>query len=414
MDREKINQITGIRESWQLTGRLMEILENEGLRNDVFQEFLSIEPNLQYDWFTDYFQVEQGDRNALKQDFTPDCVCQLVSGVTDNFQSIADICAGTGGLTINAWNKNPDAYFHCEELSERAVAVLLFNMAIRGMRGEVIHGDVLSGERNVIYRLEQIGKFSSIRKVERTEQRTYDVCIMNPPYSLKNAKVKRDGRFDGFEMPPKQFADYGFVLHGLNLLGEAGQLIAVLPHGVLFRGGSEAKIRQELIQRNLIDSVIGLPERLFLNTGIPVFLMLLRKHRQGTGILFVDASKRFKKNKAQNLMEPEHIHEVVSVCKNRENIDRFAYIAGQERLQENQYNLNISHYVDTFEPEPVPDILETLNELCVIDKEIHNTEMELLSMMGQLAGTNLEKDLKVKKAHQAYLKLLKEKYREES
>lgn len=137
-----------INESFEMPQKLMMILADKKSREELFDKFLEKKKDLSYDWFTDYYQEEQGDRNALKQDFTPDCICEIVNKVNEKADKIADICSGTGGLTIKLWNENRDAFFHCEEVAARAVPVLLFNLAIRNIRGEVIHGDVLTRNDN--------------------------------------------------------------------------------------------------------------------------------------------------------------------------------------------------------------------------------------------------------------------------
>lgn len=231
---------------------------------------------------------------------------------------------------------------------------------------------------------------------------------MNPPYSLKNANIQR--HFDGFETPPKQYADYGFVLYGLSLLRSGGQLIAILPHGVLFRGNAERQIRKQLIEKNLIDCIIGLPNNLFLNTGIPVFLLIIKRDRETKEIYFVDASKHFTKGKPQNVMMAQDIKKVIDAVKGRECIAMFASPVSSSAVKDNDYNLNIPRYVDTFEQEPVPDLLETLQEMFIIDRQIADTEIKLFEMMNKLVGTNEKADRTLKEANKMYLNQLKRKY----
>lgn len=136
--RALVNELLGISESYEMPVRLMEILQNKIHREELFEKFLEIKQDLSYDWFTDYYQQEQGDREALKQDFTPDCIGEIISRINGSAGSIADICAGTGGLTIKLWQSNRNSFFHCEELSSRAIPVLLFNLAIRGITNSSI------------------------------------------------------------------------------------------------------------------------------------------------------------------------------------------------------------------------------------------------------------------------------------
>lgn len=191
---------------------------------------------------------------------------------------------------------------------------------------------------------------------QEQEEEKFDYIIMNPPYSLnwQNKEFAEDKRFQEYGLPPTSKADFGFILHALHMLQEQGTLAAILPHGILFRGQQEGKIRQKLIENNLIDAIIGLPDKLFLNTGIPVCIIVLKKNKESKDILFIDASKEYKKGSKQNTMEQEHIAKILSAYHDRKDIDKFAHVARMQELEENEYNLNIPRYVDTFEPEEVP------------------------------------------------------------
>ena len=153
-----------------MPNKLMEILENKSDREELFENFLKHESDLSFDWFTDYFQNEQGDREALKQDFTPNCICEIISKLEEPTETVTDICSGTGGLFIKHWATNKNAYFHCEEISSRTIPILLFNMAIRGVNGELIHGDSLEQTIECVYVLKNNGEFSDITKTEHPQQ----------------------------------------------------------------------------------------------------------------------------------------------------------------------------------------------------------------------------------------------------
>lgn len=393
MTNELINSVMGIKEAYQMPQELMRILSDEERRENVFEKFLCEEPDLSYDWFTDYYQSEHGDREKLKQDFTPDCICRLINGISGESDTVADICAGTGGLTIKAWTTNPGGYFRCEEIAGRAIPVLLFNMAIRGMTGEVINGDVLTGEAYAVYSLKRKGKYSSIEKVDAPARMKYDRVIMNPPYSLKWSGLC-DRRFIRYGVPPKSKADYAFVLHGLELMKDTGKLLAVLPHGVLFRGQGEKNIREKLCEAGWMRTVIGLPDKLFLNTGIPVCIMELE--RTGDGTYFIDAAKEFKKCGARNDMEDSHIEKVLTAYRMRRDMDGFAHLADIRELAANEYNMNIPRYVDTYEPEELPDVSEIFRELQQIQKETEAAEREFLEMMKQLTGRDAEAERQIR------------------
>ena len=405
--RKLINDLLGISESYEMPTKLMTILADKKNREELFNKFLEEKKDLSYDWFTDYYQEEQGDRNALKQDFTPDCICEIVNKVNEKADKIADICSGTGGLTIKLWNENRDAFFHCEEVAARAVPVLLFNLAIRNIRGEVIHGDVLTRKIEKVYRLTPSVQYSDIEVTNVPTEQKYESVVMNPPYSLKWSG-ETDERFEEFGVPPKSKADYCFILHGLNMLEDNGRLLAILPHGVLFRGSGEGKIREKLIEKNMIRSVIGLPDNLFLNTGIPVLLLELRRH--SGDLLVIDGSKEFKKDKPNNKMTDENINTIVTAYKMRRKIDKLANVVDKKEIAENGYNLNIPRYVDTFEPEEVPDLVECLKELKEINRDIEKSEKELLKMLEQLTGTTPKEMKEQEEINKIYENYIESKY----
>lgn len=297
LNAEIINSILEISESYELPQKLMNILLDEERRCLVFEQFLNLNNDLSYDWFTNYFQEGVSNRKKFMQDFTPKSLTKLIPELLPKYESCLDVCAGTGGLTIGVWSKNSNAYFCCEELSGQAFPLLLFNMAIRNMEGQAVNKNVLTGEIIAVYKLFPGKHFSNIIKVDEPEIRQYDICITNPPYSLKWASDESiyDERFKDYIYPPKSKADYAFVLHGLYYLKDGGVMCAILPFGVLFRGAKEGTIRQKLITNGSLKAVIGLPDKLFLNTAIPVCLMFLQKHSRPEPVLIIDASKEFEK-----------------------------------------------------------------------------------------------------------------------
>lgn len=223
---------------------------------------------------------------------------------------------------------------------------------------------------------------------------------------------KNDLRFKDYGLPPKTKADYGFVIHALSIVKPGGTVIEILPHGVLFRGQREEQIRKSLIERKHIETVIGLPNKLFLNTGIPVLIMVLRKNRQNSDILFVDSSKEFIGGGKQNDMSSEHIKRIIDTVKNRQEIEKFSHIATIEEIQKNNYNLNIPRYVDMYEREPIPDLAETIKETHKVDEEIHKLELEIFGMMKEMVGTTLQDEKELKQATSEYYRYIRNKYGE--
>lgn len=388
-----INDLLGVKESYEMPTKLMAALESKKRREELFDKFLENETDLTYDWFTNYFQEEHSDRGKLKQDFTPDEITTIVSEIGGHPDTVTDICTGTGGLTIKEWANNKNAYFHCEEVSSRTVPILLFNLAIRGINGEVVHGDSLEGKVECIYKLTNNGKYSDIEKIEHYESEKAEKIISNPPYSLAwDTKGKEnDIRFKDYELAPKLKADYSFILHGLYQLKDNGTMIYILPHGVLFRGSQEGKIRQKLIENNLIDAVIGLPDKLFLNTSIPTLILVLQKNKQDNNLFFIDASKEFEKEGKLNKLTDENIKKIVETYKERKNVDKYAALVSLEEIKENDYNLNIPRYVDTTEEEPPIDIIKVIQDLTEIDNQINETEKNLLCMLKQLTTAYKQK-----------------------
>lgn len=397
---EKINELIGVNESYQASYSLKDILFDKEKRVQVFREFLKEESDLTFDWFTDYFQEEHSDRKGKKQDFTPDSIVKIASNILGSTNSNADICAGTGGLTIKRYASNPDANFYCEEFSDRAMPFLLLNLMIRNVNATVAHGDSLTREFKHIYKLTKGEEFSDLTEIKDMPSSLNGTVIMNPPYSLgwkPKAEMLEEERFKGYEaLAPKSKADYAFLLTGLSKLEGDGIMTVILPHGVLFRGQAEGKIRKHLIDLNLLDAVIGLPEKTFLNTDIPTVILVLKKNRINRDILFIDASKQFTKGKNHNIIEEQHVETILNTYQNRVDVDKLCHVVQTSELKENEYNLNIPRYVDTFEPEVLPSVEELISDLKKADKESQEIAVELGNTMQQLVGTTPEADREIK------------------
>lgn len=407
MTNEEFNDLVGIKESYEMPDRLMEILTGENVIG-FYEKLLTLDIDISKDVLRDYFQAEHGDRGKLKQDYTPDCVCELVRRLSGDGKDVLDVCAGTGALSIAC---SSGGSHRAEEVSTRALPVLLLNFGIRGYRGEVALRDVLTGENEKVYEMQSCGEFT--RPVLKPEgaPRKWKRIVSNPPYSLKFPDVDKaadDPRFS-YGITPSGFSDYLFIQDAISRLDDDGTLVEILPHGVLFRGKREETIRKKLIDANLIDAVIGLPDNLFLNTGIPVLIMILKKNRDREDVLMVDASREFVKQGKTNIMTAEQVDRVASVVNLRMDVDKLSHVTTLEEIRENGYNLNITRYVDTFEPEPVPDLLETLAELKAINMEIDKTERELIAMAAQLVGTTPEAQEIVDKANIFFKEYLNEK-----
>lgn len=225
--------------------------------------------------------------------------------------------------------------------------------------------------------------------------RMFDAVMANPPYSAHwDSKSREDDlRWREYGVAPKTKADYAFLLHCLYHLEDSGRMAIILPHGVLFRGASEGRIRKALIDRHQIEAVIGFPEKLFLNTPISVCVLILRKNRIESDILFIDASKDFEKLKKQNHLRPEDIDKIVDTVVKRKEIEKYSHIATIDEIKENDYNLNIPRYVDTFEEEEPIDLVALSKEMVILNSDIEKSESDFLSLLDELAVTPDTKEI---------------------
>lgn len=223
------------------------------------------------------------------------------------------------------------------------------------------------------------------------EPRSFDAVVANPPYSAKwsaDESLIKDPRFTDFgKLAPKSKADFAFLLDGLYHLNSQGTMAIVLPHGVLFRGAAEGKIREVLINKNYIDTIIGLPANLFFGTGIPTIILVLKRDKKDKNILFIDASQNFKKAKNKNLLTPENVDQIYQAYLERKDIEKYAHLASLDEIKQNDYNLNIPRYVDTSEEEEEIDLQVVLDRIHKDDEEIHELNIfinEQLRLLGVL------------------------------
>lgn len=217
----------------------------------------------------------------------------------------------------------------------------------------------------------------------------FDVVTANPPFSLDkwghdDAEHDPFGRFRR-GIPPKTKGDYAFISHMIETLKpQTGRMGVVVPHGVLFRASSEGKIRKQLIDENLLDTVIGLPEKLFFGTGIPAAILIFKKQKTDDKVLFIDASREFKSGKNQNQLTSENIQRIVDTYQDRKTVDKYSYLATLEEVQENDYNLNIPRYVDTFEEEEEIDLMVVRSERLALQAELADLEVEMAEYLKEL------------------------------
>lgn len=328
-----------------------------------------------YEYLIANFASDAGKKGG--EFFTPSSVSTLLAKLVGAKEGdrIYDPASGSGSLLIKAAKEvgNNNFALFGQEKNGQTQTLNKMNMFLH----EINEADIRWGDT-----------LRSPLHLEDKHLMKFDVVVANPPYSLD--KWGRDelesdtyNRFD-YGLPPKSKGDYAFVLHMLSSLNANGTMGVVLPHGVLFRGASEGKIRQQILDNNLLDTVIGLPANLFFGTSIPVTILIFKKNRQSTDILFIDASKNFTKNKNQNNLDTTHIDKILTTYKNRKALDKYSHIATLEEIQENDYNLNIPRYVDTFEEEEIVDIPQTKKDIKVIEKELAQVKKQMDSYLKEL------------------------------
>ena len=391
---EFLEKALNINESFEMPYKLLEML-NSSKKEQFFDEYISNFPDLSFDNFVNYFQEENSNRKKLMQDFTPRELTRLVASLSKCDGRCLDMCSGTGAFTIAIWNVNKDIQFVCEELSKRAIPILLFNLAIRNITGIVREKDVLENDVKREWHLKKGTKYSTIQEVQVEPFETFetfDVIVSNPPYSVKwNHDIKNvdDPRFMVFGYPPKQYSDYAFIIDALNRLEENGEMFFILPHGVLFRGNNEANIRKLLVKKNLINTIIGLPDKLFLNTNIPVCIINFKKTKSNS-VLFIDASREYEKSAKLNKLTIDNIYHIKGTYAERKDEKLYSHVASLNEIERNQYNLNIPRYVDTYVPEPLPDINETVIEYITCEKQIRDSRANIVNLLDQLTANDEE------------------------
>ena len=229
---------------------------------------------------------------------------------------------------------------------------------------DIYHGDTL------------LNDWDTLRELNPAKKPQFDAIVANPPFSYRwdpTEAMGDDVRFKNHGLAPKSAADFAFLLHGFHFLKDEGVMAIILPHGVLFRGGAEERIRTKLLKDGHIDTVIGLPANLFYSTGIPVCILVLKKCKQPDDVLFINAAEHFEKGKRQNQLSKEHIAKIIATYQFRKEADRYSKRISMERIADEGYNLNISRYISTAIAEPEIDLAVTHRQLVEIEQEIKSS-----------------------------------------
>ncbi len=344
-------------------------------------------------------QFAAGSGKKAGEFYTPQQISSILSGIVTldgqeptegqrlKLESVLDFACGSGSLLLNVrrqMGKHGIGKIFGQEKNVTTYNLARMNMLLHGVKDsefEIYHGDTLTND------------WDMLRETNPAKMPKFDAVVANPPFSYRwqpSDALAEDVRFKNYGLAPKSAADFAFLLHGFHYLKEDGVMAIILPHGVLFRGGAEARIRTKLLKDGHIDTVIGLPANLFYSTGIPVCILVLKKCKKPDDVLFINATdtEHFEKGKRQNYLTDEHIEKIVDTYQHRKKEDRYSDRVSMEEIEKNDFNLNISRYVSTAVPEPEVILADVHEELVDIEKRIaeaadkHNTFLKELGLDG--------------------------------
>ena len=390
-NKEKLDGVFQVSFNSEVLGKIME--KNKMLRHLV-QDFAKMDLadvnddiiGNSYMYMIERFGADAGKKAG--EFFTVRNVAKLLAELAEPKEGsrICDPCSGSGGLLLLAGEE-------VEKLGSKNYA--LYGQESTGATYQLARMNMfLHGKDSA--RLEWGDTLNNPLLVENGHLMKFDNIVSNPPFSLKKwgAEHAEADKYKRFwrGTPPKDKGDFAFITHMVETLKpKTGRMAVIVPHGVLFRGGAEGKIREQLIKENIIDAVIGLPSGLFQTTGIPVAILIIDRSREKGGvneskkdIFFIEASKEFKANKAQNILTEENIEKIYSTYKNHKDVTKFARKVKIAELEENDFNLNITRYVDTFIEEAPVDIQANLRELEALEPELQKLEKQMVVYLKEL------------------------------
>lgn len=337
-----------------------------------------------YEFLISQFASEAGKKAG--EFYTPREVSDMMARIVTYGQedkklfSVFDPTMGSGSLMLNVrkYLNYPDSVkYHGQEMNTTTYNLAKMNLILHGVEDENMslrNGDTLN------------------KDWPWDEPYLFDSVLMNPPYSAKwsaDDSFLDDSRFNRYgKLAPSSKADFAFLLHGFYHLKDTGTMAIVLPHGVLFRGAAEEAIRKKLLEDGSIYAVIGMPTNLFFGTSIPTTVIVLKKNRMSRDVLFIDANKEFQKEKNQNKLLQEHIERIVQTYKSRETIEKFSHLAQFEEIEENNFNLNIPRYVDSYEEEEQIDMVIVGSEIKKVREDKVIIEKSILEMLSSLSCKN--------------------------
>ncbi len=328
-------------------------------------------------------QFAAGSGKKAGEFYTPQPISSILSAIVtldsqapatgqrSQLGSVLDFACGSGSLLLNVRHRmgaHGIGKIYGQEKNITTYNLARMNMLLHGVKDSefaIFHGDTLLNE------------WDMLRETNPAKMPKFDAVVANPPFSYRwepTEALGADPRFKNYGLAPKSAADFAFLLHGFHFLKDDGVMAIILPHGVLFRGGAEARIRTKLLKDGNIDTVIGLPANLFFSTGIPVCILVLKKCKKSDDVLFINAAEHFEKGKRQNQLLPEHIGKIIDTYQHRKEEQRYSRCVSMAEIEQNDFNLNISRYVSTAEAEPEIDLAVTHAELLVIEEKIAETK----------------------------------------
>ena len=340
-------------------------------------------------------QFAAGSGKKAGEFYTPQPISSILSAIVTldgqepktgqraHLDCLLDFACGSGSLLLNVRHRmGPHGIgkIYGQEKNITTYNLARMNMLLHGVKDSefaIHHGDTLTND------------WDMLREMNPARSPKFDAVVANPPFSYRGEPTEAlgdDMRFKNYGLAPKSAADFAFLLHGFHYLKPEGVMAIILPHGVLFRGGAEERIRTKLLKDGNIDTVIGLPANLFFSTGIPVCILVLKKCKKPDDVLFINASEHFEKGKRQNRLLPEHIDKIIDTYQFRRKGERYARRVPMEEIEANGYNLNISRYISTARAEEEIDLHAVNAELITLAKNIetararHNTFLQDLEL----------------------------------
>ena len=340
-----------------------------------------------YEYLIKEFAADAGKKGG--EFYTPREVERIIIGIVKPHQKdhICDPTVGSGGFLLEAFNYLKDKagdqiarslYLYGQEINISTFAIARINMFLHGLdSADIRRGDTLANPQF----LDNMGGLQ-----------TFDIVVANPPYSIKDWEFEtfrndKFGRIDDYELPPQKNADFAFLLHIVKTLNSNGRAGVVLPHGVLFRGGAEGRIREKLIKNDLIDTIISLPAKLFYGTGIPAAIWILNKNKpeeRKNKILIVDASKEYSESKNQNSLRKQDIDKIIKTYDQYQNVDKYARVINLKEIEENEFNLNVTRYIDSNKEKEDINVKQVWEELRILEKEREMVDQKVAAFIKEL------------------------------